>query len=919
MDSAPVGHNPNSSVFQGGDSVQITPMAGGALPGTQPVGDANVLNTIAPSSRQSVMSAALQAGLLAAVTPGPLTPQAAALSAGIRQAFTEKTRDDLKGVPLSDADNKLLVTVRDGQERQGAENAARVSYDAAISKRKSEAEARVDSLNASIDFIKNYRKTNPFDDSTVSLKYTQRQVDEILATKDPKEQEVGKIAYDAAFNAAKSRGKSNEDATKIAILDSVSAIDDYRKNVSTSNINRQTTIKVDKAVKLLNTDDPDEKELGEFATMKAIKKAKESGVSDDKELAEIGTIAAAERIETFRGDKKVGNIPRREGIKTSMLSAINEVKDIPLYIEYSEADKSLRSPYIEILEKKTADAMVGKSFQAYMREQIAAYQTSQMKSWTSASTKTSPSFPQTKNKTNFARQQEITSFSRLIHILPVTTVDIVVLPPMNGSLSKFMETIQSLDQMGVINSDYNIKENTVLVWTVPFYSAIIDATGIANNSILLSFFLEIKMKNEKQWFVLADNTSDGYLVGSTLIGRAPNDILINMLEPSYVVYPYKRKNLEGIIISNSKGNINLPGDASTNPDTRVTMQSIYKDTNYGKTIMKTFKPSFKSDLSVGHFTVVGAIEPMKIPSERIGSCGLANYSLPELIPTLHPSNKIKVSSTKGGSNVIIAFRLQSNDIYEPLCVRGATIQKETQNKFIGSPEAEVDPLKVSTASFEVAGKIFEIRKTNKQDIVYNNWKKALYSNSEADLLNTLNLKPSIMEEIFPLQFNEQGIPITNRWNEWVAAFLSTITIKDNNLTTHREMMVVRNFLERVNNYFLSRRLIKDLDEDSDSDDDKPSNKQHSLSEPSDIGLSDIPAETFQDIKRSYGNNIDVYENTETNQWICSLILVNKHTYKQLYRSIGVPTSQYTNDRAVSALKEKINNLKKKYSDWIFIY
>jgi hypothetical protein len=114
---------------------------------------------------------------------------------------------------------------------------------------------------------------------------------------------------------------------------------------------------------------------------------------------------------------------------------------------------------------------------------------------------------------------------------------------------------------------------------------------------------------------------------------------------------------------------------------------------------------------------------------------------------------------------------------------------------------------------------------------------------------------------------------------------------------------------------MSKRLIRDLDEGkSDSDDDKP----QISSEPSDIGLSDIPAETFPDIKRKYGT-IDVYENTETNEWVCSLILVNKQSYRQQYRMIGVPISQYTNEKAVFALKEKINNLKKKYSDWIFIY
>lgn len=917
MDSAPPGHNPNSSVFQGGDSVQITPMAGGdpssvvATPGSLSISDPKLLNNLPPPSRKSVIGAAVQAGLIAAVTPGSVAPQVAALTAAIRQATVENTKEEFKALPISDSDNELLITVRQGEETQKAERAAAMAYEAAIKMKKSEVEARVDSLNATIAAIKEYRKTKPFENNTVSLKYTQNQVEEFLATKDPKEQEAAKTVYEAAFKAAKNEGKSDEEAKKIALIASVSAIDDYRKNVSTVNTNMQTTLKADEAEDILETDNPDERELGELATMKAVQEATKEGISTNEELTAIGTIAAAERIETFRGDKGATGIPKREDPKSSMGPAINAVKDMPLYIEYSEADKSLRSPYIEILEKKTADAMVGNSFQAYMKEQIAAYESSEVQTWMETSPSASPSLPYTKNKTNFSRQQEITSFSRLVYILPVTTSDIIVLPPMNGSLSKFMETIQTLDQMGVINSDYNIKENTVLVWTVPFYSAVVKPTEIANNSILLSFFLEIKMKNEKQWFVLADNTSDGYLVGSTFIGRGPNEILINMLEPSHVVYPYKRKNLEGIIVSNSKGNVNFPGDASK----KFTMESLYKDSNYGKTIMKTFKPTYSVDLSVGHFTVVGAIEPMKIPTERIGSCGLANYSLPELISTLHPSKKIKVSSTKEGANVIIAFRLQCSDAYEPLCVGMTRLQKETQNKFIGSPEAVVDSLRVSTAQFEVAGKFFEIRKTNKQDLVYNDWKKSIYTNSEADLLNTLNLKPKFMDKIFPLQFNEQGKPITNTWKEWVAAFLSTITINDKNLTTHREMMVVRNFLERVNNYFMTKRLLRDLDEEnSDSDDDKP----RLSSEPSDIGLSDIESETFDDIKRKHGK-IDVYENTEKNEWICSLILVNKQSYKQLYKSIGVPTSQYTHEKADSALKEKINNLKKKYSDWIFIY
>ena len=173
MDTAPVGHNPNSSVFQGGDSVQITPMAGGGPPSVVAglsLPNQNVLNNLPPPSRQTVVNAAVQAGFIAAVTPGAQTPYLAALTAAIRQATVENTKEELKALPISDSDNKLLLTVRQGEETQKAEGAAAIAYEAAIKMKKSEVEARVDSLNASIAAIKEYRKTKPFENNTVSLK-----------------------------------------------------------------------------------------------------------------------------------------------------------------------------------------------------------------------------------------------------------------------------------------------------------------------------------------------------------------------------------------------------------------------------------------------------------------------------------------------------------------------------------------------------------------------------------------------------------------------------------------------------------------------------------------------------------------------------------------------------------------------------
>ena len=306
---------------------------------------------------------------------------------------------------------------------------------------------------------------------------------------------------------------------------------------------------------------------------------------------------------------------------------------------------------------------------------------------------------------------------------------------------------------------------------------------------------------------------------------------------------------------------------------------------------------------------------MPIPSEKIGGCGLANYSLGDMIEQLHPSRQIHLSP-----GTIIAFRLKIAGVYEPLCVADKISKMSTQTKFVAAVNAHTLPSDVQTGIFEIAGNIFNIRKTNKHDVVYKDWLEGLYSADEASLLNLLNLKPGIMDKIFPLVFNDTGVPISMPWKNWVADFLAVVTIRNKSLKTHRETMIVRNFLEQVRAYFLQRQLKKDLEEsDSDDDDEEAIKRQHGLVEPSDESVDPLKGEAeFKDIKREWGA-LDVYENTETKEWICSIILVNKNTEKQLYKTIGVPIQDVSFDNAKAALQKKIQELKKKYPSWIFIY
>jgi hypothetical protein len=278
-----------------------------------------------------------------------------------------------------------------------------------------------------------------------------------------------------------------------------------------------------------------------------------------------------------------------------------------------------------------------------------------------------------------------------------------------------------------------------------------------------------------------------------------------------------------------------------------------------------------------------------------------------MIQSLHPTRQIHLSE------VILTFRLRVEGQYEPLCTSDKIVEIAGK-KFVAAVDAFIGP----TGFFEIAGNLYKIRKTDKNDAVYKDWLKGSYSSDEADLLNILNLSPEIMDKIFPVVFDEGGLPVGMPWKSWVAEFLAVITVQNKSFKTHRETMIVRNFLEQVRRYFLEKQLKRDLEE-SDSDDDEAIKQQHGLIEPTGEGVDLLEGEEeFKDIKRTWGD-LDIYENTNTGEWICSVILVNKQTEKQLYKTIGVPTVDFNNVTARPALLEKIRGLKKKYPDWIFIY
>jgi len=874
--SAPPNHNSEVSLFKGGSEVPIMPMEGGGevqtggqlpsisdiLSGTQVA--SQVLSSLPIEARPSVISAGTSAAQAVLNQTGDAK---VATAAGLYASFTQASSQQNQIVipelmnKLPDSDKKILLSVREGKEKDDASKAANDAFTSSQTKGDTYEVSSQLALDASLDSIKAYRKDHPFTDETISLDIGNEEATAILNTSDPTEQDIGKKAYKMEYDSAIAKGATSEDANKQAII----------------------------------------------AQVKAIKESR------------VGPVVFTTREITPREARRARN-RKKPALNTKLESAIKDVEQMPLYIEYNAVENTLNDVYRGILIKSMAEATVGKTFDTSLKVKINNYQAAQLQLWGPT-----PTLPRYQSITSLKANEVLTSYTRMAYVLPVDTINCIVLPPMRGNLTQFICALQTLDDMGLLtlesDGSMTIKSGTVVVCSAPFYSSKPTEQQIKANFVLLSLFLDLKRVNSKKFFVLSESTSEEYSVGAVFHSVRNTGIKephINMLEPSYILYPYRRGILEGLLVSSSTPiePANLPTDSKGNSP----LTQIYKNNLYGTATTQIYKPNLQLEGASKYFVVRSTSEPMKIPNIKISQCGLANYSLPEMIDSLHPSKKIEISYIEVGKygqklNVIVSFRLQaSSNLYEPLCYAEKTTVKELGNTFIGSPDAVISPTKVKILPYEMGGTLYQIRYSNTRDVVFSDWKRGIYTDNEANLLNRLQLKPSIMDKIFPQDFDEFGVPIGIPWKDWVALFLSNITL-NKSLMTHREMMISRNFLERVYSYFSKRALQKEIDE-SDSSDDETIQKQHGLVEPDDVSL--LEKETFPDIKRKWGS-LDVYEDTENSQWIASIILVHKENFRKLYRTVNVPTQQYTFEQAGPELMKKVDLLKRKFSQWIFIY
>lgn len=113
---------------------------------------------------------------------------------------------------------------------------------------------------------------------------------------------------------------------------------------------------------------------------------------------------------------------------------------------------------------------------------------------------------------------------------------------------------------------------------------------------------------------------------------------------------------------------------------------------------------------------------------------------------------------------------------------------------MAAPDSELELESVHKLHLRTQGKSFTLRVPERENLVIENWKRLLFTQSEADFLNELHLRPRILEQVFP---DTEGA----NWKEELARFLkntvSSNCFNDLTILTKKECQTTRLFLRRV--------------------------------------------------------------------------------------------------------------------------
>ena len=396
---------------------------------------------------------------------------------------------------------------------------------------------------------------------------------------------------------------------------------------------------------------------------------------------------------------------------------------------------------------------------------------------------------------------------KIVEVLPTTTSNIIIIPPINGNHERFLRSLEFLSENNIIDENERI-DHAVIIFMAPFFGE----TELPVNQRLFYSFLHIKHVNPNSVFALRDTDTDrmrhiGVDLYKDIDEGTSDNYLLNYLNPSYIIFPKKISNAyEGIIFS-SENDKDITIREITNKgffsiSDLLTKKSAFAF-NAGGTVND---PAFDKYL---RFTSYNDTTELPVSNIHVQACGTL-----KTVFDLEGPNPFQISS---GDDIYV-LRLETNK--RPLLC-GALM--DDSDNFEG---AELDPAfhTAPTIDVYVDGQKWKFRnpgynkfsgaldkiasgsaKPESRNPVIQNWERAIFSTSEAEFLNHLNLTPRVLGMVFK----------TDVWKVELADFLNNLVssecFEDTSILLKGSCEKTRVFLNKVYEYLFLHNAVKEDD------------------------------------------------------------------------------------------------------------
>jgi hypothetical protein len=344
-------------------------------------------------------------------------------------------------------------------------------------------------------------------------------------------------------------------------------------------------------------------------------------------------------------------------------------------------------------------------------------------------------------------------FDRLAIILNQVMSAIIVYPPVKGDPVIFQSILEH-----IYENRFNQDPELVILFAPPFYST----TTFEVNKNILANFIQFKMNKETvaKVHILTQHTDANKMIGCNLYSDTdkPNKPLVNMLEPTYVIYPFTRTvddtMVGSILFSASSANeVNLPAS------------------------------NIRQMSSVSSYFSGGGRGSLAYPPDVTNEDHFINKMSPPFIYRFYGPKAEPFDGT------ILKIDLKGEDLSEEMRQYGLD-----QDRFIGMDEDRLTIDGVELQSIKILDVPYSIRKPTLE--VKKDWDQYKFTKDEAEMLRKLQIRPSILNSSV---FGGDG---SGMLVKFLTNLINSKCYTERELLTNEECSISEDFIDKIYSYLL---------------------------------------------------------------------------------------------------------------------